>query len=168
MAPDQRLDLLVFVTVNEGASGSLTNAATVSGGGAAPVSTEAATAGNEINPLAAPFGVHNFDFFISGLDGARDSRAGDHPYELTTTFELSSVLREIHESGGAGQKAVYTSGSVRDIVVDLPLGFLGSTLSAPECPLSTLASEKHCPPDTIVGDLHDRTAESHGYRQPDL
>ena len=42
-------------------------------------------------------------------------------------------------------------------MVDLPLGFVGSTLAAPECTLAQLSSEKRCPADTIVGHIHDRT-----------
>jgi hypothetical protein len=154
MAPDQKLDLLVFVTVNEPVLAPvLTNRAEVSGAGAPSASTLAEASTNEINTSPAPFGMHNFEFSVSGLDGARDARAGDHPYELTTTFELNSAFKEVHSGGGAGDKEAYTAGRVRDIVVDLPLGFLGSTLAAPECPLSELASEKRCPPDTIVGEL---------------
>ena len=32
------------------------------------------------------------------------------------------------------------AGDPKDIVVDLPLGFAGSTLSAPECPLTAMDS----------------------------
>jgi hypothetical protein len=42
---------------------------------------------------------------------------------------------------------------VKDVVVDLPLGFAGSTLAAPECTEVQLDSETHCPPDTIVGHI---------------
>jgi hypothetical protein len=159
LAPDQKLELLVFVTVDEPVlAPALTNKAEVSGGGASSVSAESS---NEVNASPAAFGISNFEFLISGLNGARDTRAGDHPYELTTTFELNSVLREVRGGGGQGQKEVYTAaGTLRDIVVDLPLGFLGSTEAAAECPLSQMSSEKHCPPDTIVGEL---TTEPQGY-----
>ena len=42
---------------------------------------------------------------------------------------------------------------VRDIAVDLPLGFVGSILAAPQCTLAQLSSEQGCPKDTTVGHI---------------
>jgi hypothetical protein len=159
LAPGEALRLAVYVTVAEGTAGTLTNVARVSGGGAPGVSTDSQ---NEVSSEPAPFGTSNFGFYIAGLDGARDTQAGDHPYELHVTFDLNNKLEGENAGGGGTEISVpHDVGSVRDIVVDLPLGFLGSTLAAPECPLSQLSSEpvRHfiprggCPPDTIVGHL---------------
>ena len=146
--PDEMLRLEVDIGVNEPeVVGTLTNKAEVSGGGALTVSTEAK---NRIGLVPAPFGVSSFSFFKAGLNGLEERQAGGHPYELTTTIDLNNVLREedfyyAHE---------FTSvEDVKDIVVDLPLGFAGSTLAAPECTLAQLGSLAHCPPDTIVGHL---------------
>jgi len=154
LEPDALLKLIVYVTVDEPEIPglSLTNRAEVSGGGAAGVSTEPVTAGNEVNSVAAPFGTSNFDFFISGPDGVRDAQAGDHPYELSVTFDMNSAFH-VEEVTGAPLQRVHNVGTVKDIVVDLPLGFLGSTLAAAECTLAQLSTEKSCPPDTIVGHL---------------
>jgi hypothetical protein len=153
VAPDEWLQLKVYGTVNSGvAQGTrLTNAATVSGGGAPAVS---ASSENEVNQAPAPFGPSRFEFFKDGLNGSGETQAGAHPYELTTTIDLNNEVRNIPESGAGKAQGIPTSvQDVRDIVVDLPLGFAGSTLAAPQCTEAQLDSIAHCPPDTIVGHL---------------
>ena len=154
LAPDQFLNLIVYVTVDT--TGSLTNQASVSGGGAAPAST---TVTNEVSSESAPFGVSDFNFFSSGLDGARDSQAGDHPYELHVTFDMNNAFA-LNEENGTHERQTDNVGRIKDIVVDLPLGFIGSTLAAPQCPISLLAAgsaldggKGGCPADTVVGYL---------------
>lgn len=151
--PDARLQMFVSLTVDKGASGSLTNTASVSGGGAAPVSTHSH---NEINATPAAFGPSNFEFYKAGLDGAPETQAGGHPYELITTIDSNTDFRQ-----SAFNEEVTNVEDIRDIVVDLPLGFVGSTLSAPQCTEEQLSAEavKHspeiggCPPDTQIGYL---------------
>ncbi|MGA9286253.1 MAG: hypothetical protein WBV85_12515 [Solirubrobacteraceae bacterium] len=144
--PDETLTMIVYVTVdNLSASGvPLTNKVTVSGGGA-PSASDSST--NEIASSTPKFGVSKFDFAIDGLNGERDTQAGDHPYEVTTTIDLNAwITDEGHESKATSVE------DVRDVVVDLPLGFAGSTLAAPECTLTQL-SGKACPADTVIGHL---------------
>jgi hypothetical protein len=158
VAPDQLLKLVVYVTVNENAAEAtkLTNTATVSGGGAVPVST---AAGNQVGAEAAPFGVSGFSFFASGVNGARETQAGAHPYGLNVTFDMNNAFA-IDTQGGTNERLAQNVGRVKDIVVDLPLGFIGSTLAAPECPLSLLDAGSPldrtvgCPADTIIGYLN--------------
>jgi hypothetical protein len=141
----------VYVTVNKGASGSLSNVVTVSGGGAPSVSL---VRSNPISAVPAPFGVSNFEFYKDAPNGTEESQAGGHPYQLTTTIDLNSVLRnQLGLGAGKQQGAPASSEEVKDIVVDLPLGFAGSTLSAPECTEAQLDSASHCPPNTVVGHL---------------
>jgi uncharacterized repeat protein (TIGR01451 family) len=165
IAPDDTLRMRVYVTVNNPeASGPLPpNTAAVSGGGAPSVSSEVS---NQIGSTLAPFGVSRFDFFKDGLNGLEESQAGGHPYGLTTTIDLNNKLRNVPEGpvGKAGGWPASVEG-VKDIVVDLPLGFAGSTLAAPQCTEAQLDSQAHCPPETIVGYLRtepEETAGAHG------
>jgi hypothetical protein len=151
LAPDQRLKLIVNVAVEPGAAEALHNRAEVKGGGAAPAAAEST---NFLSSAPAPFGFAGFRFDIDGADGRPDTLAGDHPYELTTNIGLDSAFRSIGPQGD--ELGIPTSvQDVRDVVTDLPLGFVGSTLAAPECRLEQLSSESRCPADTIVG--HIRT-----------
>ncbi len=157
LAPDDWLLMKVFVTVDEGTSGALSDKAEVSGGGAPSVSGQLV---NTIGSGPPPFGASRFDFFKDGLSGGVESQAGGHPYELTTTIDLNDVLRN-QQGQGAGHEQGYPSSveDLKDVVVDLPLGFAGSTLAAPQCTEAQLNSEEHCPADTVVGHL---TSEPNG------
>ncbi|HEY4895528.1 MAG TPA: hypothetical protein VII01_05520 [Solirubrobacteraceae bacterium] len=150
VAPDDTLEMIVYVTVDEGTSGPLTNAATVSGGGAPTAS--APELANEISSTPLAFGASSFGSLVTGPDGRPDTQAGDHPYEFTTRIDLNSDLR-------IAPDATFAATSVqdpRDIVVDLPLGFLGSALSAPQCTFAQLsahfsAGKGGCPTDSVLG-----------------
>jgi hypothetical protein len=151
LGPDQRLKLIVNVAVEAGAAETLHNRVEATGGGAAPAVAEST---NHLSSAPAPFGFAAFSFDIDGADGRPDTRAGDHPYELTTNIGLDSAFRSLGPQGD--ELGIPTSvQDVRDVVADLPLGFVGSTLAAPECRLEQLSSESHCPADTIIG--HIRT-----------
>jgi hypothetical protein len=148
--PDGRLLLVVEVSVVEpGPAIPLTNEVKVTGGGAADITV---TAKNQISAAQPPFGLASFDFFIDGADGARDTRASDHPYELTTTIDLNSTTAP-HEELRVDPEGATSGEQVKDVVVDLPLGFAGSTLAAPQCTLAQLSSAERCPADTRVGHI---------------
>jgi hypothetical protein len=146
MPPDGTLRMSVYVTVGESTpSGPLpANEVEIMGGGAPAV---AAGAVNEVSSASPAFGVSAFDFDIDAANGTRDTQAGDHPYELTTTIDLAST-RTTNRSAAPYLSSIQ---DLRDVVVDLPLGFVGSTLVAPQCTLTELASAAKCPEDTRVG-----------------
>jgi len=151
LQPDETLEMTTYVTVNEPAApGPLTNTAEVSGGGAASAKSEV-TAGSGPPPA---FGFSQFDGEATGPGGERDTQAADHPYELTTSIDLNSEFRQ----GPDGNFAVNGVVDPKTIVVDLPLGFVGSVRAAPRCTFAQLSShiehgEGGCPKDTIIGHL---------------
>lgn len=161
LQPDDNLEMIVYVTVDDlNDSRTLTNAATVSGGGAPDASTSAQ---NTVGLPPPDFGLAGFSSYIAGPDGAPDTQAGDHPYELTTRIDLNNGFR-------FGPENLFIATSihdVKDVVVDLPLGFVGSALSAPTCTLAQLSAEKSCPTATRVGHIvtepHADSAEVNGY-----
>ena len=145
IAPDDTLKMVIYVTVNEpSAVGPLaSDTATVSGGGADEAST---TLQDEVG-VPLPFGLAGWSAASLEANGGVDSQAGDHPYEFTARIVPNSVFRNAPE-GGFYATSVQ---DIRDIAVDLPLGFLGGALAAPTCTLSQLASALSCPPDTRIG-----------------
>jgi hypothetical protein len=147
VAPDDRLQMIVYVTVSDASERPLANAVAVSGGGAPAVQTETP---NNVGSLPAGFGVSNFGFSSVGLDGGVDRQAGGHPYALTVTIGLNNRFREAPDRS-AGEVVKTSSQDVKDVVVDLPLGFVGSILAAPRCTLAQLSSELRCPQNTVVG-----------------
>ncbi len=145
LVPDQTLEMIAYVTVDPGAEGALVNTATVSGGGVPEVSTSEQT---QVGATPA-FGFADLGTLTAGLDGTPETQAGAHPYELTTTIDLNTENR--FPGSDTAQLAPTSVRDVKDIVMDLPLGFVGSVLAAPTCTLAQLSSLAHCPTDTRVG-----------------
>jgi hypothetical protein len=170
LAPDWALKLQIFVKVKAGASfaepcppgfaastGCVSNKAKIEGGGAPSVETgEPLSRANLVNGPGPAFGFSGFALDAYGSGGALDSQAGDHPYELATTIYMNTEFR-------IGPESKFEASGVqdpRDIVVDLPVGFVGSVNAAPQCTFAQLG--KHtpvfpessgCPADTIVGHI---------------
>jgi hypothetical protein len=139
--------------------GPVTNTVTVTGGGA-PAATVSSR--NAISRTQAPFAIEDFGFGLTGLDGMADTQAGSHPYALSTSLDFTSEF--VSDGGLYGEQAGFVSPqAVKDVVTDLPLGFAGSTLAAPQCPAADL--KKHgvggpqetyvsgCPADTQIGEV---------------
>ena len=149
--PDEELVLEIFVTVDEETPKALPNEASIEGGGAPPAKTEAQEATNSVGEPVG-FGFYHIGAYVSSVDGTRDLQAGDHPYEATFTLNLNTKTRF---RGAFEPEAVQ---DVRDFVTDLPVGFVGSILAAPQCSFAQLTSHivhgiGGCPVDTIVGHL---------------
>jgi hypothetical protein len=151
VAPDDTLTMLVFVTVDApGASGPLTNSATVTGGGA-PDAT--AVSDHQISSAAPAFGLVGFASHIAGLDGRPDTQAAAHPYQFSTRIDLASEFRTPPDDNERFQVGVTSVEDLKDAVVDLPLGFLGSALATPTCTLVQLSGAGSCPAASRVGHL---------------
>ncbi len=156
VAPGDTLRIRVYVTVNVGAEEGLVNTAAVSGGGTSEVST---SAGNQVASAAPMFGVADLSSPVTGVNGMPDSQAGSHPYTYTARIDLNSEFRYDPE----GNYVATSVQDVRDVVLDLPVGFLGSALATPTCTLAQLSKEAArppysffvggCPSDTQVGFL---------------
>ena len=147
VAPGGSLEMIVEVAASEpGITDALTDTATVSGGGGGSAS------GSVRNQFGSPalFGVGSFSALFAGVDGAPDTQAGGHPEVFKTTIALNSEIKETQER----QSLPTSVHDIKDTVIDLPVGFAGSALAAPQCTLAQLASEDHCPPDTAIGNIY--------------
>jgi hypothetical protein len=153
LQPDQRLNMEVLTTVEPGAE-SAPNTVSVSEAGVPVTST---TQNDVISPTPPPFGPSAFTSAITSSDGTPDVQAGDHPYEFVTGIDLNSKLGFWPES----QLQTTTVGDgVRDVVVDLPLGLLGSARATAKCTWAQLTSfPQSCPLDTLVGTITTQPLE---------
>jgi hypothetical protein len=166
VAPDDVVRMVVYVTVGEvgaGGGGVLRNAVAVSGGGAPSVSAQAT---NPIGSSSPSFGPSGFGFALPGSDGAPDTRAGGHPYELTATIALNNVYRR-----GPGGGLVDTSvQDVKDLVIDLPLGYLAATRAVAQCTFAQLDSATTggggCTPAAVVGHIETEPFGNTGLSTP--
>jgi len=147
LAPHERLQLDVEVT-HEGAVSGEENRAAVSAGGVLEGSTEAPDVLSSVPPSFGPIALVSQP---AGVDGLADIQAGDHPSGLTTSFAVNTVMQENPESTHQLATSVNT---VKDVVVDLPPGFLGSAVAAPKCTFAELQIvPTSCPKDTRVGHI---------------
>lgn len=161
MLANDTLKLFINVSVeNAGVPRGLVNTARVSGGG---VAGEASTSSeNTVGAEAAAFGLSGFTAPLLNEDGLPEAQAGGHPYELDTGIDFNSVIGESPE-GTVDDTSVHPP---KDVVVDLPVGVVGSAVSAPQCTLAQLSTpgplrrdgehkdgESGCPADTIIGHI---------------
>jgi hypothetical protein len=147
------LYVTINVAVEAGAPGPVTNSASVAGGGAPPASTSAPTTPpTTLDGSPAPFGITNFDLRVDGPDGTPDTQAADHPYAVTTTFDLTSATRKVSATGNYKHLPVQ---QLKDLTVDLPVGLVGDPQAAPRCALSSLlvrqAEVPACPTASQLG-----------------
>ncbi len=142
----ETLQMRIPVDVASDAGPMLTNTVTISGGGAASAHT------SETVPVAnsdAPFGIEHFNAFATNADGSPATQAGSHPYEFTTEIAFTSRIDE----GGN----LVVSGSPRQILADLPAGFVGNPTSATRCSQADFTNTGRCPNSSIVGVAEDTT-----------
>lgn len=103
---------------------------------------------------STPFGIERYELTPENEDGTFDSRAGSHPFQLTTTLDLNETLAQ--ELAQAPTIDPATPALVKNLDVELPPGLLGDPLAVPRCSdadFSTIGSdnENACPPSTAVG-----------------
>jgi uncharacterized repeat protein (TIGR01451 family) len=142
----------VDVSVAPLASGALTDAASVSGGGAPNTATDSAAivVPQPGEPAIAPFGVSALRQWSTNFDGAPAVQAASHPFETTTSLRLNTEA--------AGNDARQAGGVARDVHVELPAGFVGYPDAVPTCPRADFDARNNeanaspeCPVDTQVG-----------------
>jgi hypothetical protein len=148
------LTLEVEVTAPPGSlPATVTNAATVSGGGAAPASTSLPlTRPNTIGGAPALFGLSGFGFEAHDTNGQLDVQAGDHPYGVTSTATFNTTVTE--EPGGTLIPASVEP--PKSLAVYLPLGFLGNATAAAHCTELQLYSgneDTNCPAASRIGTI---------------
>ena len=144
---DNRLKLEIHVTTKGAVTGEQNKASVYSSGVLEASSEEPDLLSDEL----PPFGADAFLAPSVAADGLPDTQAGDHPSGLTTTVVANTIMQLNPESTFVEPMSVT---AVRDVVVDLPLGFLGSAIAAPKCTYAQLQiAVTSCPKDTRIGHL---------------
>ena len=153
LPPGQSIIVTVELVVAPGTVGPVTDSAFISGGGAPTKSENVTTAiGTAAESAAEPFGLAAVSAEATGLDGLTDEQAGDHPYETTVSFSLNTISGA-PEFGGEYLSAGGlhgSSGHMKDVIVDVPPGFVGNPTTVEKCPQYDIASE-NCPHNTQIG-----------------
>jgi hypothetical protein len=124
---------------------------TVSGGNAPTKTVEQEI---EVSPEKTPFGIEHFSSRAEAEGGELDTRAGGHPFQLTTSLQFNSG--RMKPSVDRNQRAVEQPAQPRNLRFSLPAGLLGNIATVPTCSLEDFGTEakettNSCPDETAIG-----------------
>lgn len=153
VGPGGAISIFVEVEVIS-ASGTVSNAVRVEGGGADPVVTSApSTLPNTVGGSPVGFGIAAFGMQASHVGGSVDGQADDHPNNLTTIVNLNTNFEDFPN----GLRLTKSVQLPRDVIVTLPLGFAGDPLAAAQCTAVQLTGEggdpNMCPRGSRLGNV---------------
>lgn len=99
-------------------------------------------------PAQAEFGFKDLAIEFEEQGGAPATQAGSHPYAMTTTLDMNTVLNAASEE--------VPDQDLRELKVELPPGFVGDPDAAPTCPteaFNTLQQGGYndCPDASSIG-----------------
>ena len=154
--PSKARAAVFLATIDPGASGVLTTAFEVAGAGAG---SDATVETVRVSDEAPTFGVAEFDVQVSA-DGAGSAftQAAGHPFAASTAIEFNSM-----ETADIFASTLRPVEPVKNVVVDLPPGFVGNPTAVDQCSLIELSAgfstvpRSKCPPTSQVGTTTVRT-----------
>ncbi|HEY2632377.1 MAG TPA: hypothetical protein VGI26_08370 [Solirubrobacteraceae bacterium] len=134
LQPGELLRAYISVEVEASASGSVSDQAMVSGGGAADASTNVETAITEAEPsFGFLSGLEGFGASATEPDGTAATQAGAHPYDVTVSTGFPTSAKD---------GTLVAVGHLRDIKVDLPSGLVVNPTATPvRCTETQLESD---------------------------
>lgn len=106
----------------------------------------------EAGEAPTSFGVERYTLRPEGDTGMPDTRAGSHPFQMTTTLDFNQTF----ESRFSAKKFAAVPVQARNLSFLLPPGLVGNTTAVPQCPDGDFATllERNtnlCKPDTAIG-----------------
>ena len=145
--PFVRLEMRITVEVTTSIAPTTASSEAEIEGGEAPSAT--LTQPLKIATQGTSFGVNTLGLTPEDEGGALDTRAGSHPFQLTTELELNQTLE-----GASGEPSA--PAPLKNLHLDLPPGMIGDPQATPQCSnldFSTLfvKDTNLCPSDTAVG-----------------
>lgn len=110
------------------------------------------------SPASAAFGLTELGVTFENANGTPATRAGSHPFAMTTTLGVNSVIVPGGATDPDNGKAVdgeVPDGSLKDLTVIQMPGLVGDQTAIPRCSAAEFASRIEsypaCPDDTAVG-----------------
>ncbi|MCW3032325.1 MAG: hypothetical protein JWM60_670 [Solirubrobacterales bacterium] len=153
LPPFEHVEIRILVKVKTSTPSEPLNELSVSGGETAPASLPRKV---QIGGGPTGFGLENIEVTPENEDGSTDTRAGSHPFQLTTTFDLNENFG-IDDQLPPPRSPIPTAPALqKEIVTKLPPGLLGNPLAVPQCSGTEFGAldEKtinSCPNDTAIG-----------------
>jgi len=158
LQPYEYIEIRVKVR-DEGAASGAEYEAKISGG-AAPLKRRSPLPIGEGPPA---FGAESYTLVPEEEGPGIDARAGSHPYQLTTAFDLNQDAEEI---GAVGATSIEAPALVRNLHFELPPGQIGNPNAIPQCDAvdfsaTSLNNRNQCPVDTVIGVAEITISEPH-------
>jgi len=149
LPPYEEIEVRIAVAVEPGARTGAENTASVSGGGA--VGTRTATHAIEVGGDER-FGVEDYELIPEDPSGSVDTRAGSHPFQLTSVVTLNTTTPE---PGGEPRGVALA----KDVSSELPAGLIADPAPLARCGGAQFVGghevEEHivneCPAQSAVG-----------------
>jgi hypothetical protein len=140
--PYSHIEASISVSVAGGAKSGEVNEVSVSGGGISSASTRAPIT---VSSQATPFGVERYELRPENANGAIDTQAGSHPFQLTSVINLNQT-----------SEPRYPPAAVKDLRFNLPAGLIGNPTPFRQCSLTKFTAnagegQNFCPDNTVVG-----------------
>jgi hypothetical protein len=152
--PYESIDVEVYVVLDDPPADGAPGEVRVSGGGAPAASAEQTV---RVSGETARFGLQAFRMRAEEEGGAQTSQAGVHPFQVTSTLQVSSsaVSGDRPSKPGFSGIEVQQPALTRNARVTFPAGLVGAARPTPRCPLATFlntyAGINKCAPETAVG-----------------
>ena len=154
------VDVLVVLTGEPPVAGA-PGKVTVSGGNAP---TASALQQLEVSPDATPFGIDHFSARPEEEGGGPATRAGSHPFQLTTTIQLNSGEATMGSNPDVRDLQVEQPALPRNLRFPLPAGLVGNAQAMPECDMTTFLAifnlVNQCPDEAVLGAVSVTIIES--------
>ncbi|HEX3043071.1 MAG TPA: hypothetical protein VHP56_13370 [Solirubrobacterales bacterium] len=110
----------------------------------------------KVNPEKTPFGVESFSSRVEAEGGEPDTRAGGHPFQLTTALQFNSG--RMRPDPDRNQRQVDQPAQPRNLRFPLPAGLTGKVASLPTCSFEDFSQESEvieaanrCPDEAAIG-----------------
>jgi hypothetical protein len=87
-----------------------------------------------------PPGPEGFDVTATEHDGAADTQAGSHPYQMITTINFNLASESAEQPGGP-----FTEGDLRDLHLELPPGLIENPSAIAKCTLTAFNTPRSSP-----------------------
>ena len=151
--PYERLEVEITVELAKNASSGEDTEAKISGGGLPDTSVRQPVV---VGGAPIPFGVERYELAPFNEDGSFDTKAGSHPFQLTTTLALNEDAELLNSLSGPSPEPAAPA-LAKDLHFKLPPGLIGNPTPFPRCtetimePGSFPSAHSGCSADTAVG-----------------
>jgi hypothetical protein len=137
--PGGRLYFIIPIKTELGAPPTVTNTATITGGGA-PTATASST--DPVTSERAPFDFKTFETYLNDNEGEPATQAGSHPYRFSFNFEVNTF----QESSNG-----FPAELIRKVDADLPPGLIVNPAATPVQCAEAQFLTNNCPDASAVG-----------------